>query len=143
VKKLFTLLLCLVVASGVSLSQTVLTPSAAPRWQSHRPEGYWASASSGLRLMLAFGQYNCSGTPVTYKGGTLSLTANATNYVYLDVANNCAPAVSTTNPAPSKVATTPATNVLLATVVTNATGVTDITDARFHFHRSNKPVSNK
>ena len=55
--------------------------------------GYWPTAGSGLTLNLSAGTAWCSNPPslVTYPGGTLSLAANATSYVYLDPAANCAP----------------------------------------------------
>jgi hypothetical protein len=59
--------------------------------------GYWPTKGSGLTLNLSAGTALCGVPPaaVTYAGGTLSMTATATNYVYLDPAASCAPASNT------------------------------------------------
>ena len=53
--------------------------------------GYWPTAGTGLTLNLTAGTALCGNplAPVTYAGGTLTMTAAATNFVYLDP---CAPA---------------------------------------------------
>lgn len=58
--------------------------------------GYAPTAGSGLTLNLSAGTVNCGGTIATYPGGTLTMTASTTNYVYLDTSSSCAPAVKTT-----------------------------------------------
>lgn len=52
--------------------------------------GYWPTAGPTLTLNLAAGTAVCGNVVQTYAGGTLTLAPNATNYVYLNTANNCA-----------------------------------------------------
>ena len=89
--------------------------------------GYWATAGSGLTLNLSAGTAYCGNppAPLSYSGGTLTMTASATNYVYLDPANNCAPAASTS--------AFNAGEIPIATVVTGASSITSVTDARTWF----------
>lgn len=89
--------------------------------------GYWPTAGSGLTLNIAAGTAYCSDPPVlvTYAGGTLTMTASQTNYVYLDPAASCAPAKNTTGFVVGQVP--------LAKVVTNGSAITSITDARNWF----------
>jgi hypothetical protein len=87
--------------------------------------GYWPTAGLQLTLNLAPGTAICSNTVQTYPGGTLTLTANTTNYVYLDAANNCAPAFNTTGFS--------SMNIPIAQVTTSATAITSITDVRTMF----------
>ena len=59
--------------------------------------GYWATAGSGMTLNISKGSIVCNGTtPVTYAGGTLTMTASQTNYVYLDSSASCVPASNIT-----------------------------------------------
>lgn len=60
--------------------------------------GYWPTAGTGLTLNLSPGTALCGfpPAPVTYTGGTLSMTASVSNYVYLDTLSSCAPASNTT-----------------------------------------------
>ena len=53
--------------------------------------GYWPTAGSGLVLNLTAGTAVCRNVVQTYVGGTLTLAPSATNYVYLDPSQNCAP----------------------------------------------------
>jgi hypothetical protein len=46
--------------------------------------GYWPTAGSGLTLNIATGTVMCDAVPTNYVGGTLTMAASATNYVYLD-----------------------------------------------------------
>ncbi len=89
--------------------------------------GYWATAGSGLTLNLSTGTAYCGNppAPVNYPGGTLTLAASATNYVYLDPLNNCAPAASTSP--------FTAGEIPIATVVTGASSITSLRDARTWF----------
>jgi hypothetical protein len=89
--------------------------------------GYWPTAATGLALNVAAGTAYCGDPPalVTYAGGSLTLTANATNYVYLDPGANCAPTASTTG--------FTAGRIPLAKVITGASTITSITDARTWF----------
>jgi hypothetical protein len=89
--------------------------------------GYWPTAGTGLVLNLSSGTAYCGNppVPVNYPGGSLALTASATNYVYLDPASNCSPAVSTSAFA--------AGQIPVATAVTGASSITSITDLRTWF----------
>jgi hypothetical protein len=62
---------------------------------------------------------------VNYAGGTLTLTASQTNYVYLDPAANCLPASNTTGFLIGQIP--------LARVITDASAITSITDLRTWF----------
>lgn len=93
--------------------------------------GYAPTAGTGLNLALGPGTANCSGTIRNYAGGTLALTANTTNYVYLDTGANCAPAVKT--------ATFTATDIPVATVVAGASTITSIADDRTFFVTPSSP----
>ena len=86
--------------------------------------GYWPTAGSGLTLDLSAGTSFCGNPPVAvfYAGGTLTMTASQTNYVYLDPAATCAPAFNTTG--------FPMGRIPLAKVVTSGSAITSITDVR-------------
>lgn len=84
--------------------------------------GYWPTAGSGLVLNISAGTANCSSTMVTYAGGTLTLTASSTNYVYLNTASSCAVTFNTTG--------FTSQGIPIATVVTSASAITSITDDR-------------
>lgn len=84
--------------------------------------GYWATPGSGLVLNISAGTANCSSAMVTYAGGTLTLTASATNYVYLNTASSCAVAFNTTG--------FTSQGIPIATVVTSGSAITSITDDR-------------
>jgi hypothetical protein len=84
--------------------------------------GYVATAGSGLTLNVSAGIVFCLGTVQTYAGGTLSMTASITNYVYLNAASSCAPAVKTTTFAEP--------DVPLAVVMASGSAITGITDDR-------------
>jgi polygalacturonase len=87
--------------------------------------GYRPSAGSGLNLKLAAGTAFCGNTVRNYAGGTLTLAASATNYVYLNTASNCVPAANKTG--------FTAASIPIATVVTSASAVTTVTDVRTWF----------
>lgn len=89
--------------------------------------GYWPTAGSGLTLNLSAGTAYCGDPPVlvTYAGGTLTMTASATNYVFLDPVASCSPAKNTTGFVVGQVP--------LAKVVTDGSAITSITDARNWF----------
>jgi hypothetical protein len=87
--------------------------------------GYWPTAGSNLTLNLAPGTAVCSNTVQTYAGGTLTLAPSATNYVYLDSSNNCAPASNLTG--------FTSASIPIATVVTSSTAISAITDVRTMF----------
>ena len=87
--------------------------------------GYWPTAGSGLTLNLTAGTAFCGAAIQNYAGGTLTLAASATNYVYLNTVSNCAPASVTTG--------FPATAIPIATVVTSSSAITTVTDVRTWF----------
>ena len=87
--------------------------------------GYAPTAGSGLNLTLGPGTVNCLGAIETYAGGSFALTASATNYIYLNVASSCAPAVKTTS--------FNSTDIPLATVIAGSSLITSIVDDRTPF----------
>ena len=87
--------------------------------------GYWPTAGANLTLNLAPGTAVCSNVVRTYAGGTLTLAPSATNYVYLNTSNNCAPASNTTG--------FTAATIPIATVITTSTAISSITDVRTMF----------
>ncbi len=87
--------------------------------------GYWPTAGSNLTLNLTSGTAVCGNTVQTYAGGTLTLAANATNYVYLNTAQSCIPASNTTG--------FNSTTIPIAIVGTNTNSITSITDVRTMF----------
>jgi len=119
--------------SNVLLAQQPQAPAGTPLYSVNAKyvngvaPGYWATPGSGLTLNLSAGTAYCGNppAPLSYPGGTLTMTASATNYVYLDPANNCAPAASTS--------AFMAGEVPIATVVTGASSITSVTDARTWF----------
>jgi len=84
--------------------------------------GYWPTAGSGLTLNLTAGTppYTCSTTPYTV--GTLTMTASATNYVYLNTSASCIPAVKTSAFALS--------DIPIAIVIAGTSSISTITDYR-------------
>lgn len=90
--------------------------------------GYYPTAGSGLTLNVGPGTANCAGTIITYAGGTLTLTASTTNYIYLNTASSCAPATKTTAFTSS--------DIPLAKVITGSASITSITDDRTPFFES-------
>ena len=89
--------------------------------------GYDPTFGTGLILKLGGGTVICNGVPTYYVAGSLTMTASATNYVYLNTSSSCVPSVKTT-------AFTHA-DIPIAIVVTNsnaiipATGITVLTNA--------------
>jgi hypothetical protein len=84
--------------------------------------GYTPSAGSGLTLKLSSGSTLCQSTIQAYAGGTLTMAANATNYVYIMPLGGCVPGSSTTY--------FTRIQIPLAEVVTNASAITSISDVR-------------
>jgi hypothetical protein len=82
--------------------------------------GYWPTPGTGLTLNVAAGTSFCSGTIVTYAGGTLTMTASTTNYVYLN--SSCALTSNTTGFS--------ASTIPIAKVVTGSSSITSVTDDR-------------
>jgi hypothetical protein len=89
--------------------------------------GYWPTAGTGLTLNLSTGTALCGNplAPVTYAGGTLTMTAAATNFVYLDPLRSCVP---TSNTSGFDLGQIP-----IAAVVTNASAITAVNDVRSFF----------
>jgi hypothetical protein len=106
-------------------SQTAPTFAVNAKYVNGVAPGYAPTPGSGLNVALGPGTANCSGTIITYAGGTLALTASTTNYVYLNTSGSCAPAVKTS--------VFVASDIPLATVVTGISAVTSITDVRTPF----------
>ncbi len=57
--------------------------------------GYKVLKGAGLTVTISAGTAFCNGSLTNYGGGRLEMTANATNYVYLDTSAGCAPIAST------------------------------------------------
>jgi hypothetical protein len=87
--------------------------------------GYAPTAGSGLTLNLSAGTANCGGTIVTYSANTLTMTASTTNYVYLNTASSCVPAVKTTAFTSS--------DIPIAVVTAGGSAISGITDDRTMF----------
>ena len=89
--------------------------------------GYWPTAGAGLMLNLSAGTSSCGVPPVPthYAGGTLTLAPSATNYVYLDPAENCSPASNSTGFSGGLIP--------IAKVTTNSTTITGVNDVRSWF----------
>jgi pectate lyase-like protein len=117
----------------ISFAQQPQAPAGTPLYSANAKyvngmaPGYWPTAGSGLTLSLSAGTAYCGNppAPVSYPGGSLPLASSATNYVYLDPANNCAPAAAT--------AAFSAGQIPIAKVTTGATSITSINDARTWF----------
>lgn len=87
--------------------------------------GYWPTAGAGLTLNLTAGTAFCSGAVQTYPGGSLTMTASATNYIYLNTSASCAPAAKTTAFVTA--------DIPLATVIAGASAITSLADDRTFF----------
>ena len=98
----------------------ILTPFTLADWNA-QDFGYVPTVGAGLNLNLSSGNVWCSGSLVTYAGGTLSLTANSTNYIYLT--SSCVPAVSTTGFQGS--------GIPIAAATTSGSAVTSLLDYRW------------
>lgn len=96
--------------------------------------GFWPTAGAGLTLNLAAGTSYCNNAVQTYAGGTLSMTNNTTNYVYLDQTSGpCNPASNTSG--------FTASTVPIAVVVTSAGAISTITDDRTFFKANSNNTS--
>ena len=89
--------------------------------------GYWPTPGTGLTLNLSTGTALCGSPPtaVTYAGGTLTMRAVATNFVYLDPAGSCVPASNTSGFNSGQIP--------IAVVLTNASTITAVNDVRSSF----------
>lgn len=135
-----TILLLLLFMAIVASAQNPQTQTAWPAYAVNAKyaggvaPGYAPTAGSGLNLALSPGTANCSGTIITYTGGTLALTASTTNYVYLNTASNCAPAVKTT--------AFVAADIPIAVITTSGSAITSIVDDRTFFNAPSSGISN-
>jgi hypothetical protein len=109
--------------SDVSSTQPIYAVNS--KWVQGLGPGYWPTKATGLVLNIAAGTSFCSGTIASYAGGTLTLTDNATNYVYLNTASSCAPA--------AKTSAFIGTDIPLALVTTLSGAITAIVDDRTWF----------
>lgn len=121
---LLTLLNVAVSIAGAQQYQTQTAPLyvANSKYLNGTSAGYAPTKGAGLTLNLSSGRSRCANTMVNYAGGTLSLTNNTTNYVYLDTSASCVPAFNTSGYS--------ATTIEVATVVTSGGVITTITDDR-------------
>jgi len=124
---LFSVFFGLVAFGSAQQPQTQTAPIMAvnAKYTNGVAPGYRATAGSGLTLNISAGTAFCGAAAIQYAGGSLTLTASATNYVYLDPGSSCAPAFNTTGFA--------ATVIPLATVVAGSSSITSIADDRTMF----------
>lgn len=101
------------------------------KWCQGVGPGFWPTKGSGLTLNLSAGTSFIGSTRCDYAGGTLSLTDNATNYVFLDTTASNAPAFNTSG--------YPTTGIPIATVATASGAITTITDDRTWFAAASSP----
>ena len=130
-KTLLVAALLALVSSGAALAQNPQSQVAPPfavnaKWVNGIAPGYAPLPGTGLHISVGQGSVNCLGTVTNYAGGTLTLTASTTNYVYLDAGASCAPTVKTTAFVNG--------DIPVATVVTGISGITSISDARTFFY---------
>src|ERR1039458_3104150 len=121
-KKLLILLLTATAFAQNPQTSTAPIFSVNSRYVQGAGIGYWPTPGTGLVLNIAAGRSRCNNTMVSYAGGTLTLTDNITNYVYLDSTASCVPASNTTGYTLAL--------VNLATVVTSGGTIASITDDR-------------
>lgn len=86
-------------------------------WADYKP-----SSGSGLDLNLAAGRVWCNGTLTDYAGGSETLDASDTNYVYLDASASCGVDHNVTGFSPE--------DIPIARVVTGSSTITSVTDVR-------------
>lgn len=123
-KKLLILLLTATAFAQNPQTSTAPIFSVNSRYVQGAGIGYWPTPGTGLVLNIAAGRSRCNNAMVSYVGGTLTLTDNATNYVYLDSGASCVPADNTTGYRYTSAF------VNLATVVTSGGAIVSITDDR-------------
>lgn len=123
-KRLLFFLLIACFLSATAKPQTTSTPTVRLNVSSVQgmSPGYKPAAGTGLTLTIAAGTSVCAGAVNAYAGGTLTLVASATNYVYLDPSANCAP---TANSSGFQAGAIP-----IATVVTGSSGINSLVDLR-------------
>ena len=94
--------------------------------QGWTPSYAYDQSSSGLTFKMFGGTNFACGSLAYYSGGSLALTANSTNYVYLDTTASCIPAFNTTG-------FTLTSQSPLYIVTTGASNVTNISDVKTMF----------
>jgi hypothetical protein len=88
--------------------------------------GYWSTAAAtGLTLNISAGTANCNAVVTDYAGGTLTMSNNSTNYVFINSTGGCIPAVNTSGFTTS--------HIPLAIVTTSVGNITTIKDTRTMF----------
>ena len=87
--------------------------------------GYRPTPGAGLTLTLGPGTAFCGGQIQNYTGGSLTLVANSTNYIYLDSTASCMPNSNATGYT--------STTIPIATVTTGPSAITAVTDVRTSF----------
>ena len=122
---IFTLLFASAMIAQQPASQTAPLDDRNVKYVNGVAPGYWPTAGSGLSLTVSAGTVNCSGTIHTYIGGTLTMTASTSNYVYLNTAASCVPA--------TKLTPFTSSDIPIALVVTGSSTITSITDDRSMF----------
>jgi hypothetical protein len=125
--RLFALFSLIAAIAGAQQPQSQLAPIYAvnAKYANGVSPGYWPTAGSGLTLNLSAGTAYCSNTIVEYAGGTLTMTASTTNYVYLNISSSCAPASNTSG--------FTSTTIPVAKVTTSSGAITAIDDVRTPF----------
>ncbi len=79
--------------------------------------GYYPKVGAGLSLNIGPGTAYCStGNIVNYTGGTIGLTANSTNYIYLNISSSCVPMSNTSGFVSNEIP--------VATVITGSSSIT-------------------
>jgi hypothetical protein len=127
-KKLLFLLFLLTAALSVAQqpqSHTAPLFAVNAKYTNGVAPGYAPTKGTGLTLNLGSGTTDCLGTLIEYAGGTLTMTDNTTNYVYLDPSSSCAPTSSTS--------IFTSAHVWIAKVTTSGGAITAIDDVRTSF----------
>jgi hypothetical protein len=122
----FLAFLALTCSSHGQAPSTTINPlfSTNTKWvQGFAPSYSFDQSSTGLTFGLLGGVNFACGSLVNYPGGSLALTANSTNFIYLDTTASCAPTLNTTGFVLS-------TQVPLFVVQTSSTGTVAIQDVR-------------
>lgn len=90
--------------------------------------GFEPTAGAGFTLNISAGKGFLNGALASYAGGTLSLTASSTNYVFLDPGAGLQPAFNTSGFL--------AGHLPIAVVTTDGSGITNIADKRSWFNQT-------
>jgi hypothetical protein len=136
IKKLLALILFAAGTCFAQQPQTQVDPSFAvnAKYTNGVAPGYYPTPNAipaTLVLGIGPGTAYCGNAIISYAGGTLTLTASSTNYVYLNTASSCAPTFNTTGFV--------ATSLPIAIVTTSGSAITNVTDDRTFFFTA--PVS--